>query len=234
MSTARANRGPPQESSPLTIAELTLAVAPERWRGLGFAVARDECRVGSVSLRLAGAGAGKGLVAWSLRNSASAEFDGLPTDLIDDPARAADRHANTALHVDHVVVVTPSLDRTAAALDDAGVRLRRQRQVRTPGGPLRQGFFRLGEVVLEVVEPAAGEPSSTASASEMPRLRPSDPAVFWGLVVVVEDLDACAEVLGDRLGTPRSAVQRGRRIATVRPNAQLGVPVAFITPEPAR
>jgi hypothetical protein len=46
----------------------------------------------------------------------------------------------------------------------------------------------------------------------------------------VADLDAAAERLGDRLGRARDAVQRGRRIATVRPEAGLGPPVALITP----
>jgi hypothetical protein len=47
---------------------------------------------------------------------------------------------------------------------------------------------------------------------------------------VVEDLDACARVMGDHLGEPRAAVQEGRRIVSARRSAQLGAPVAFITP----
>ena len=50
--------------------------------------------------------------------------------------------------------------------------------------------------------------------------------------MVVSDLDALAERLGDDLGTPRDAVQSGRRIATLRESAGLGVPVAFMTPAP--
>ena len=38
--------------------------------------------------------------------------------------------------------------------------------------------------------------------------------------------------LGDDLGAPRDAVQPGRRIATVRESAGLGVPVAFMSPAP--
>ena len=43
------------------------------------------------------------------------------------------------------------------------------------------------------------------------------------------DLDALATRLGDDLGAPRDAVQPGRRIATVRESAGLGLPLAFMT-----
>jgi hypothetical protein len=55
------------------------------------------------------------------------------------------------------------------------------------------------------------------------------PARFWGITFAVDDLDACAELLGDRLGSIRDAVQPGRRIATVRREARLGLPVALIS-----
>ena len=84
----------------------------------------------------------------------------------------------------------------------------------TDDGPLRQGFFRLGEVILEVV----AHPNVEAG-----------PARFWGITFTVADLDAAAELLGDRLGTIRDAVQPGRRIATVRRSAGLGLPVALIS-----
>jgi hypothetical protein len=47
---------------------------------------------------------------------------------------------------------------------------------------------------------------------------------------VVDDLEAAAERLGDRLGRVKDAVQPGRRIATVRREAGLGVPLALMTP----
>jgi hypothetical protein len=113
-------------------------------------------------------------------------------------------------------VFTPDLDRTFAALESAGLDLRRVRDAGTPEHPLRQGFYRLGEVILEVV----GD------------VEPDGPARFWGLVVVVSDIEALAERLGDDLGAPRGAVQPGRRIATLRASAGLGVPVAFMSPAP--
>jgi len=57
---------------------------------------------------------------------------------------------------------------------------------------------------------------------------------FWGLTLVVDDLDAAAERLGGRLGRVKEAVQPGRRIATVQREAGLSVPLAFMTPRPDR
>jgi hypothetical protein len=112
------------------------------------------------------------------------------------------------------VVTTNDFARSAAALELAGLSLRRT--VTAPSGS-RMGFRRLGPAILELVEAADGEPG---------------PARFWGLVVVVEDLDALAARLGDQLGSTRDAVQPGRRIATLRETAGLGQALAFMSPEP--
>jgi hypothetical protein len=53
---------------------------------------------------------------------------------------------------------------------------------------------------------------------------------FWGVVVIVSDLDALAQRLGDLLREIRPAVQAGRRIAPLRSKAGLGPAVAFMDP----
>jgi hypothetical protein len=126
------------------------------------------------------------------------------------------RHPVGVTQIDHLVVLTSELDRTTGALGQVGVERRRVREVETDDGPLRQGFFRLGQVILEVVEHAHVE---------------AGPARFWGITFAVEDLDAAAAMLGDRLGSIRDAVQPGRRIATIRREAELGLPVALISAE---
>jgi hypothetical protein len=210
----------PAESGSAAIAELVLGGASGPWRELGFAVERGRMRVGGVTVRLDPA-AGGGLVAWTLRGLRGADLDGLPTSLDDgaapEPAPAS-AHPNRAIAVDHVVVATPDLERTAAALAAAGLEQRRRRRAGSSERPVVQAFYRLGEVVLEVV-----------GSSEAP----PGPARFWGMVFTVADLDACAAGLGERLGTVRDAVQPGRRIATVRPEAGLGLPVALMSPPPA-
>ncbi|HEU0023062.1 MAG TPA: hypothetical protein VFQ12_00425, partial [Thermoleophilaceae bacterium] len=107
--------------------------------------------------------------------------------------------------------------------EDAGLDLRRRREGETPGGSARQAFFRMGEVILEAVE-----------APEGSRVRsdPDGPARLWGLAFRVEDLERTAAVLGPLLGDPRPAVQPGRTIATLRPQAGLGPAIAFMTPGP--
>jgi hypothetical protein len=174
------------------------------------------CDVGAVRLQLGALGA-EGLVGWALRGlPAGADLDGLATIPSGAPERdpaQAPRHPNGAVRIDHVVVRTPDLERTVGALRGAGLEVRR---IRDAGPSLRQAFLWVGDTILEVVGPA--EPEGDA------------PAAFWGLVVVVEDLDAACAALGDLVGEPRAAVQPGRRIATVRRTAGLGTALALMTP----
>ena len=202
-----------------TIDELVVADDPGPWEQLGFAVEDGTARVGTVRLRFAGGDAGRGLVSWSLRELATTELDGLATTRSTGEQANPASHPNGVVRVDHVVVLTPDLERTLAALEAAGIELRRVRDAGTAERPLRQGFFRLGEVILEVV---GGAPEPGADK----------PAGFWGIVFVTEDIDRLAAQLGEQLGSVKAAVQPGRRIATVRSSAGLGLPVAFITPEP--
>jgi hypothetical protein len=211
----------------VTIDELTIADDPAAWAGLGFAVEVDRCRIGSVELhfvpRRPETPGQTGLLGWSLRGVAGAEFDGLPTTISMRPLPpAAPAHPNGVLAIDHVVAVSPDLDRTVAALQGAGLELRRVREQPTPAGAPRQAFFRLGVEILEVVQ----EPDEViARAGGGTR-----PAHFWGLALLAPDLDRTAELLAPHAGEARPAVQPGRRIATLRRSAGLTVPVALITP----
>ena len=207
-----------------TIDELIVADDPDAWRGAGFEVAGDQCLIGAVRVRLAGAEAGRGLVRWSLRDLATTELDGLPTAGSSAPAvRGPAEHPNGVLAIDHVFAFSDDLDRSVASLQAAGLPLRRIRDEPTPAGVPRQAFFRLGEVILEVIQQPAAVP---------PRSRIPGRAKLWGLALLVESLERPAERLGEHLGEPRDAVQRGRQIATLRRSAGLSVPVAFMTPGP--
>ncbi len=206
---------------PPTIDELAVADAPHAWAALGFAVEGDTCVLGEVRIRLAGTEAGEGLVGWSLRGVAATELDGLATTVSDrEPPVAAPAHPNGLVAVDHVVAITPALERTVAALQAAGLDLRRIREEPTPAGAPRQGFLRLGAVILEVVQ----EPPEAIERAGGDR-----PAFFWGLALAAPDIDATVARLGDRVTEPRPAVQPGRRIATLRRGAGLSVPLALIT-----
>jgi hypothetical protein len=210
------------------LAELTIADEPTAWAALGFAVESDICRVGAIRIRLAGRAAGEKIVSWALRDLVSTELDGLPTERAEDAAPAGEPppHPNGVVTLDHLVAVSPTFDRTVAALEAAGLDLRRIREQPTPAGAPRQAFFRIGETILEVIQ----EPAEVAAAHD----GPDRPAFFWGLAFVVADIDAAAERLGDRVSPVRDAVQPGRRIAPLRREAGLALPVALLTPRPPR
>lgn len=210
------------------VAELRLAAAdPQRWSEAGFEVHDGATRVGSTVIRFAGPEGGRGLVGWTLSGVDAADWDGLPTELElsarPTEASAPFEHPIGARLIDHVVVFTPELDRTIAAFEGNGVRCRRVRESDHGEQPIRQAFFRFGEVICEAVE----VPLAHAG--------PDGTARLWGLTVTVDDLDGAVAELGpERCGRIRDAVQPGRRIATARRAAGLAAPVALITPEPAR
>jgi catechol 2,3-dioxygenase-like lactoylglutathione lyase family enzyme len=206
-----------------TIDEIVVAAEPADWEAAGFRMSDGVVEAGSVRVRPAGAAAGRGIVSWSLRELRSRELDGLPTETSTRAPADGAPHPNGVIRIDHVVVFTPDLERSIAALEEAGLDFRRLREGPTPGGALRQGFFRLGDEILEVIEAPPGS-----------RLHdePAAPARLWGISFLVEDLDAAGERLGELLGSPRDAVQPGRRIVTLRREAGLGVPVSLITPGP--
>ncbi len=206
------------------VRRIVVAADPSAWAGCGFRVDGGAARVGSVALELAGPDAGRRIVRCDCSGIASDDFDGLPVARVEasgDAAEPAQPHPNGVTRIDHVVAFTPDLDRTLAAGQALGLDLRRVRDEPAPAGSPRQAFFRLGEAMLEVAQAPDGSP-----------LDGDSPARFYGLAFVVEDIDATAALLGDRCGEPRDAIQPGRRIATVRRDAALGLPVAFMTPRP--
>lgn len=209
----------------VTIDELVVADQPEAWQAAGFAVGDDgRCRIGSVAVRLVGGEQGqegRGVVGWSLRGVAGdrTEVDGVPTTPSTAPPLTgeAPRHPNGTTHVDHVVLLSPDLARTTAALADLGLEVRRERDGELGGALVRQVFYRLGEVILELV----GAPDVAGEG----------PARIWGITHTVADIDATAALLGERTSPVKDAVQPGRRITTLR-TRELGMSVrtAFISP----
>jgi hypothetical protein len=237
-------------SPPVTIEQITLADDPEHWESLGFSLSDAAVQLGSVRVALAGREAGRGILGWSLREIASTELDGLPTTVTEtcvrptehpaqaqaqaqtdddqshskppSPRPATLEHPNGITAIDHVVAMSPDLDRSVVALQAAGLDLRRIREHPTPAGAPRQAFFRLGEVILELVQEPAEVVAARADG-------PSGPARFWGLALLSKDLDQTVARLGEHSSEIRAAVQPGRRIATLRRSAGLAVPVALMS-----
>ena len=212
---------------------LTVVGDVEAWRSLGLTVVEGGGGAGVVpligtALRIVGSGGpstadeAAGIVGWAISGvdeiatGSRLDVDGLATEVVDAPEHPAFAvHAVGAQALDHVVVLTDELARTSGAIADVtGCELKRVREV----GTMRQGFHRIGRggLIVELVERPEVEAGTTA---------------FWGLVLIVDDLDrACAVIGEERIGAPKDAVQPGRRIATVRAEAGLGLPVALMTP----
>ncbi len=208
-----------------TIAELTIADDPALWRSAGFTVDEDGvCQIGMVRLRIGPPVDDRtGLIGWALAGTPHdqlTDVDGLASGLGDPPPAplAPDAHPIGARNVDHVVVLTSDVARTVAAVEQGlGLALKRTRDGDASGRPVRQAFFRLGEVILEVVGSPEPDPRG-------------GPARFFGLAITVESIDAAAAWLGpDLVGPPKPAVQPGRSIATIRSAAGLAVPVALMS-----
>src|SRR3954453_22888946 len=95
---------------------LAIADEPATWEALGFAVDADTVHLGGVAIRLAGRGAGEGIVGWRISRT------------IDSGDGRSDEHPNGAVAVDHVVAFSGDLDRTLAALAEVGEEPRRIRE----------------------------------------------------------------------------------------------------------
>ena len=194
------------------IEQLAIGADASSWADAGFAGDAGGARVGEVALHFT---EGEGIRAWRLEGI-DGEIDGLPVSPVEVVPGEAE-HANGVTRIDHIVVLTPDLERTTRALEVVGTERRRVREVDTDDGPLRQGFFRLGEVILEVI----GSPGVATEG----------PSTLWGVTFVVDDIDASAAYFGERTSPVKDAVQPGRRITTLR-HRDLGLSVrtALISP----
>jgi len=143
-------------------------------------------------------------------------LDGFPIE-VSHPS-VTETHENGVYSMDQVVIATPDFDRTATSMRDLGLTLSREViREQEDGSEIRQGFVRSGDAVLELVH--------TESV-------PEGHAHGWGLGFITKDLGAAVEMLDGMIGPPRDAVQPGRHIAVFHRDAQLGLPVILMDPEP--
>lgn len=210
------------------LVEIQVGDDPAAWTAAGFTVQDGGVVVGDTLIRLTGTGTTprdrgiRGATIVGLGGERQ-EIEGLDITVrpgqAAPPTTAAPSHANGVIGFDHLVLATPELDRTVAAFAELGLACRRVRETTSYGSRMRQGFFRIGTVILEVVS----DDSAPGSSPE------THPATWFGLALDVDDLDQTAELLGEALGTIRSAVQDGRRIATIRHKTfDISVPIALM------
>jgi len=194
--------------APTRLVQLTVGGSHQLWQRVGLSFDDQQtCQVGQVTLRL-DEDVSLGHLGWAFDPIVSS-IDGIPsTPRVPVSELQPPRH----LLVDHVVVMTDSLERTSSAIEECtGLELRR---IRDASNGVRQAFHRSGEVVIEVVQsPSVTEPH------------------LWGFVLVAHPFDEVVSQLGESVvSPPRDAVQPGRRIATVRRELGLGINVALISP----
>ena len=206
------------------LASILAAGPSEPWAACGFSVDDGRIALANGAIEFVeppATGGAAGLVGLSVEVDDDAGID--PPAAIDGvrldrgSVVPGAEHPNGAFEIDHVVFRSPSLELASEEIAAAtGLELRRIRET----GTVRQGFHRFpsqGGVrgcIVEIVE----DPRAPRSS-------------LWGLVLNVADLDAVVERLGPNLiGEAKDAVQPGRRIATIRKDAGLGVPVALMTP----
>lgn len=258
----RASREAPERGRPATrgpqLRSVTVADSPLAWAAAGFRVdAEGTCRIGSVAIRLIGqenrddrqrddrqrdrADTG-GFRSWGFEqvDPLLTEIDGLIIDRTgpsegqtDNSAdsntdsagrnrtRVVGNHPNGVTSIDHIVVASGNPGRTVDALEAAGFPKRRERHATDQGAGVVQHFFWAGDVIIELIGPGEDRPLT------------AEPCKVFGLALVSEDLDATSTFLGDRISPVREAVQKGRRIATLR-TRDLGIslPVAIMSPHP--
>jgi hypothetical protein len=201
------------------ISELVIGGSRANWAQVGINFSQDGVfAIGELVLRI-DESLSPGLHSWAFCNidSTVSSIDGIPTTEVLVNTRSAEIDSREfvlqPLGIDHVVVNTPDLERTSRALYEAtGAELKR---IRDAGNGMRQGFHRLGDVIVEIVS-APSIPAGSAS--------------LWGFVLNVADVNEVAAYLGpDVLSPPKPAVQKNRLIATFRGAVGLGVPVALMS-----
>lgn len=199
------------------LAAVRVAAPAGSWAALGFSTDDGAVALANGAIEFTGDDVGSTVVG-VVGLDDTVDVDGLAVG----PAfeRPAAGHPNGARSIDHLVVMTDALDRTSAAIDSSlGLERRRLRTTDT----VRQAFHRFADPI----DPgAAGERGCILELVENPRVSRAE---FWGLVVIVDDLDALHDAHPDLIARPKPAVQPGRRIATARREADLGTAVAFMS-----
>jgi hypothetical protein len=202
-----------EERSGRRLVGLRVADPPAVWATLGFDVADGRVVVGGVVIELTSDATG-GIRGWRFTPPWDAPIDGLAPlpAAADREADAPASHPNAATALDHVVVASPDVARTTAALGAAGILPRRTIEGARGDRDVLYRFFLLGTCLLELIGPRTPDGDG--------------PARFVGLAFTTTAIDE----LGPIAGEPRPAIQPGRRIATARQQVGSTVPIAFLSP----
>jgi hypothetical protein len=204
---------------------LTVADDPATWKSLGFTLDGATVRLGSTAITLTGTTPdAKGITGWVVAEDASLPetVDGLATTTTVGAPQPpiAPSHPNGIIGIDHLVVSTPDIDRTVSIFEDLGWECRRRREGAAYGQEkMRQAFFWLGDVIVEVVGPETVDPAKRDGA-----------ASFFGIALTADDLATTQAFFGDLMKPPVEAVQAGRQITTISSRGGSSVAIAVMSP----
>jgi len=115
---------------------------------------------------------------------------------------------NSVDYLEHIVVMTPSLEDAIAAHEKIGLPCKR---IREAGGGMRQAFFKLEQTVLEIVGPSRDTPH------------------VWGLAFMCKDIRRAVDLArasGLEATEPKAAIQGGKIARIVAPLD--GVAIAYM------
>ncbi len=209
------------------ILSLSVADTPEVWADLGFTVVDRRVQIGSVGFVLEGLGEHRGITSWML-SADDGELPPLIDGLVTGSAVGASAPVDPPLHpngivaIDHIVVSTPDIDRTVRVFEDLGWECRRRREGAAYGQEkMRQAFFWLGDVILEVVGPERVSDDSEAASKR---------ASFFGIALTAADLSVTQTFFGDLMKPPVEAVQPGRFITTISSRGGSSLAIAVMSP----
>ena len=199
------------------LTELLLPGAASAWEKIGFAPREGAFQLGEVTC---GVGADGPSWAFDQGGDMPDALCGIAT--AESAARQAEgdpsEQPNGAFKIDHVVVVSEAPSQTKAALERFGLIGKGARSFGSGDAERSQCFFWSGELLIELVGPAAEK----ADASPLARI--------WGVTFVVDDFAPLLALAEGLVAGPRDAIQPGRQIATVATQLELGVELAFMSP----
>ena len=199
-----------------TIAELHVGDDSTAWERLGFCINEKRSLIGRTEVVFSDGP--KGIHSWVLRNSMPSQFGPIPTTFTENPVpNPSIAHPNGSIGFHHVVLMVPEFDIGKTALSNAGVQVEQGRPFGSTEKAMLRSAPKMGDIELELIGPESEDRSRIWE--------------LWGLVIAVSDIDATSELLGDLLGQVKPAVQKHRRIATLKKEAELGVAVAFLGPK---
>ena len=195
--------------SGIHLKSLKVGTSSANWSAAGFQITEvkpgiSTCVLNDVLLKFDNEPSEQGIYAIGTENI-DGDIDGLKFFIEStkvEETHLDSRHPNFVSRIDHLVVTTSDCDRTTKAFAEAGIEARRVRNFSLGATEMRQTFFWLGDVILELVGPEVKSDDESTK--------------IWGLALISEEIEKTVDFLGDFATPLKPAVQPGRLITTIK------------------